>query len=360
MIGMGGPYIGLREKIAVWRQMSTGMLAQGEKVLAFEDNFRKISKTENVVAVNSGTSALHLGILALNLSAGDEVIVPAFTFAASANAVELTGAKVVFCDIEPEYFTIDPELIANLVTPRTKAIMAVHLFGQMANMVAIKKIADDHGLIVIEDAAQAHGAELEGVRAGGWGDFAAFSFYPTKNITTGEGGAVATNSKALDRMVRLLRNQGMIERYKYEVAGLNNRMTEIAAAIGLVQLRRLESLNKKRIRNSKYLLTRLRNVRGLKLPEIRPNSIHVFHQFTVILEKNRDRFLEEMKLLGVSCGVYYPEPLHKIKPYIANNLDMPASEFVSAHCVSLPIHPGLSKRELRKISTSVEKALSKL
>lgn len=360
MIGMGGPKIGFREKIAVWLQMSTGLLAQGQRVEEFESEFRSVSKTDRVIAVNSGTSALHLGCLALGLGPGDEVIVPAFTFAASANAVELTGAKAVFCDVDPIYFTLDPVLVEELITPRTKAIMVVHLFGQMAAMTEISAIAKAHNLAIIEDAAQAHGAYVDGKSAGEWGDFGAFSFYPTKNITTSEGGAVTTNSEKIEKMVRLLRNQGMLERYKNEVIGLNNRMTEISAVIGLVQLKRLAKFNETRIRNSEFLNRRLRNVEGLQIPLVRENSRHVFHQYTLVVSGNRSQFVNSMKELGVACGVYYPVPLHKLKSFSPNHAKLPVSENLSHHCVSLPIHPGLKKRDLARIANAVLETMKTL
>lgn len=360
MIEMGGPFIGIREKVAVWRQMSSGSLAQGKRVLEFETKFGETLNVDHVIAVNSGTSALHLGCLALGLGPGDEVIVPSFTFAASANAIELTGAKAVFCDIDLDFLTIDPNLIQNLITPRTKAIMAVHLFGQMADMVAIKKIADAHNLWIIEDAAQAHGASLVGIKAGQWGNFAAFSFYPTKNITTSEGGVVVTNSKELDRAVRLLRNQGMLERYQNEVIGFNNRMTELSAVIGLVQISRLAKLNKKRLQNSRYLDRRFRGSVGIKIPNVRESSEHVFHQYTLLIDGNRDEFVSKLIDRGISCGVYYPTPVHKLKSFSPNSISLPISEYVSSHCVSLPINPRLKKYQMRRIADAVLKVVQAL
>jgi len=356
MIGLGGPSLGLREKIAVWSQLSSGKLAQGAKVEKFETSFAKWVGAKKAVAVNSGTSALHIGNLSLGIGPGDEVIVPAFTFAASANSIALTGAKPVFCDVEEDYFTIDPNKIEKLITPKTKAIMAVHLYGQMCDMKSLKAIADKHGLFLIEDAAQAHGASIDGVPAGSWGDFAAFSFYPTKNMTTGEGGAITTDNEELVRMSKLLRNQGMLERYRNEVVGLNNRMTEISAVIGLEQLRRVDGFNGKRMRNAQILSEGLSGVGGISIPSIRQNAKHVFHQYTVRIDGDRDIFASELKKLGVDNAVYYPVPVNRLASFMPSEPLM-VSEYLSKHCLSLPVHPSLTKVQLEKVTSSVRKVL---
>ena len=356
MIGLGGPSLGLREKLAVWKQLSSGKLAQGAKVANFETSFAKWIGVKEAVAVNSGTSALHIGNLSLGIGLGDEVIVPAFTFAASANSIALTGAKPVFCDVEEDYFTIDPNKVEKLITPKTKAIMAVHLYGQMCDMKSLKAIADKHGLFLIEDAAQAHGASIDGVPAGSWGDFAAFSFYPTKNMTTGEGGAITTGNEELVRMSKLLRNQGMLERYRNEVVGLNNRMTEISAVIGLEQLRRVDGFNGKRIRNAQILSEGLSGVGGISIPSIRQNAKHVFHQYTVRIDGDRDLFASELKKLGVDNAVYYPVPVNRLPPFAPSDI-LPASEYLSKHCLSLPVHPSLTKVQLEKVISAVRKVL---
>jgi perosamine synthetase len=356
MIGLGGPSLGLREKLAVWSQLSSGKLAQGPKVEKFETSFAKWVGAKKAVAVNSGTSALHIGNLSLGIGLGDEVIVPAFTFAASANSIALTGAKPVFCDVEEEYFTIDPNKVEKLITPKTKAIMAVHLYGQMCDMKSLEAIADKHGLFLIEDAAQAHGASIDGIPAGSWGDFAAFSFYPTKNMTTGEGGAITTGNEELVRMSKLLRNQGMLERYRNEVVGLNNRMTEISAVIGLEQLRRVDGFNRKRIRNAQILSEGLSGVGGINVPSIRQNAKHVFHQYTVRIDGNRDLFASELKKLGVDNAVYYPIPVNRLSPFAPSDI-LPVSEYLSKHCLSLPVHPSLTKVQLENVISAVRKVL---
>ena len=354
MIGLGGPSIGFREKAAVWSQLSSGKLAQGARVSEFENKFANWIGAEFAVAVNSGTSALHIGNLALGLGPGDEVLVPSFTFAASANSIALTGATPVFCDVESDYFTIDPVKAKSLITDKTKAIMAVHLYGQMADMTSLRELADQHNLFIIEDAAQAHGAHLKGVPAGSWGDYAAFSVYPTKNMTTGEGGAITTRNPDLVRKSQLLRNQGMLERYRNEVVGLNNRMNEIAAVIGLEQLKRIDGFNTRRIRNALELSERLHGVAGIRVPTVREGSKHVFHQFTVLVEGNRDEFAKSMKSEGVETGIYYPLPVHKLAPFSSDS-HLPVTDYLTKHCLSLPVHPSLSLKKVAKVADAVRK-----
>ena len=225
------------------RVLRSGRLVQGQEVAAFEEEFAAIVGGRTCVAVNSGTSALHLGLLAAGIGPGDEVIVPSFTFAATANAVAMTGATPVFADIEPDTFCLDPDAVAAAVTSRTAAVIPVHLYGHPAPWDGLAGVAERHGLLLLEDAAQAHAASYDGIPVGALGDVAAFSFYATKNMTTGEGGMVVCQDEDVARRVRLLRNQGMEQRYRNEIAGLNNRMTDLAAAMGRVQLqaaRRLE------------------------------------------------------------------------------------------------------------------------
>jgi dTDP-4-amino-4,6-dideoxygalactose transaminase len=354
MIGLGGPSIGFREKAAVWAQLSSGKLAQGDRVSEFENKFASWIGAEFSVAVNSGTSALHIGNLALGLGPGDEVIVPSFTFAASANSIALTGATPVFCDVESDFFTIDPVKAKSLITEKTKAIMAVHLYGQMADVTSLRELAEQHNLLLIEDAAQSHGAHLDGVPAGSWGDYAAFSFYPTKNMTTGEGGAITTADLDLVRKAKLLRNQGMLEKYRNEVVGLNNRMTEVAAVIGIEQLKRIDGFTQKRIRNAIVLSDRLNSVSGIKVPAVRKDSKHVFHQFTIIVEGDRDDFAKALKSEGVETGIYYPVPVHKLAPFSSDS-HLPVTDYLAEHCLSLPIHPSLSVNKIRKVADIVRK-----
>lgn len=351
-VSLGGPSLGLRERVAVSQVLRSGKLAQGAQVGAFEKAFSAKFQVGTSVALNSGTSALHLGGIALGIGAGDEVIVPSFTFAATANAFAIQGATPIFCDVERDFYTIDPEAVESLITPRTRAVVAVHLYGQLSDMHRLREICHRHNLHLIEDAAQAHGAMLDDIFAGGWGSYSAFSFYPTKNMTTIEGGMLTTSDPGIERSARLLRNQGMIERYKNEVPGLNNRMTEVAAAVGLVQLRKLDSFNEKRVKNANFYFSELSGLEGFQLPKIRANSKHVFHQFTALVSGDRNEFAAELKKLDVDSGIYYPTPVHQLPAY-NSSANLPVTSELARSCISLPIHPKLSKQELRKVVRAV-------
>jgi len=344
------PLIGVDEREAVDRVMRSGMLAMGPEVAAFEEEFSAVVDGFQCIAVNSGTSALHLALLAAGIGAGDEVIVPSFTFAATANAVGLAGATPVFVDIEPDYFAVDPAAVRAAITSRTKAIMPVHLYGHPADLVALKDIVDENGLLLLEDAAQAHAASVNEVPVGAWGIANSFSFYPTKNMTSGEGGMVTTPDDEVARMTRLLRNQGMAVRYANEVIGFNTRMTDIHAAIGRVQLTKLAGWTAQRQANAAFLSE---NLRGVVTPPTAPGAVHVFHQYTIrVVDHDRDRFAEELAARGVGSGVYYPTPVHRL-PSFALDLDLPVTESVATQVLSLPVYPGLSDDELATIVEAV-------
>ena len=350
MIPAAKPEIGFRERRAVNRVMRSGMLAQGPEVAAFEKEFSAHVAGRESVALNSGTSALHMSMLAVGIGPGDEVIVPSFSFAATANSVALTGATPVFVDIELDHFNADPAAIEAAITPRTKAIMPVHLYGHPADLRAISAIAEKHGLLLLEDAAQAHLAAVDGVPVGAWGIAASFSFYPTKNMTSGEGGMVTTPSGEVARAIRVLRNQGMERRYENEVVGFNTRMTDIHAAIGRVQLTKLPAWTAKRQQNAAFLSA---NLRGVVVPPIAEGAVHVFHQYTVrVVDHDRDAFASELTKRGVGSGVYYPTPIHRL-PSFAQTLDLPTTEQAASQVLSLPVYPSLSSRELQTIVDAV-------
>src|SRR3989304_7131173 len=252
MIPIAKPLIGEEEINAVTEVLRSGTIAEGQKVKDFEAEFAKYTGTSYAVAVNSGTAALHVALLAHNISTDDEVITTPFSFVATSNSVIFTGARPVFADIDENTFNIDPESIIEKITSKTKAIIPVHLYGQAADMKSIMEIADDHDLIVIEDACQAHGAEFDGKKAGSFGT-GTFSFYPTKNMTTGEGGMITTDDKIVSERARMIRSHGSKQRYYHEMLGYNLRMTDISAALGLVQLKRLDDFNEARIKNAGYL-----------------------------------------------------------------------------------------------------------
>ena len=350
MIPAAQPIIGDDERQAVDRVLQSGMLAQGPEVKAFEDEFSEIVDKRHCIAVNSGTSALHLALVAAGIRQGDEVIVPSFSFAATANAVRLAGATPVFADIEQDYFNLSPSAVEAAITPRTRAIMPVHLYGHPAAMTELTAICQRHNLLLFEDAAQAHAASLNGVPVGAFGVAGSFSFYPTKNMTSGEGGMVTTGCDHIARQLRLLRNQGMERRYENEVIGFNTRMTDIHAAIGRVQLKKLAGWTKQRQDNAQFLSN---NISGVVTPPTASGAIHVFHQYTIrVVDQDRDKFAEELVKRGVGCGVYYPTPIHRL-PSFGLTIDLPVTEQVALQCLSLPVHPSLSKKDLETIVETV-------
>ena len=343
------PLIGEDEIAEVNRVLRSGGLAQGPETLAFESEFAIKVGANHAAALNSGTSALHMALLCSGVKPGDEVIVPSFTFAATANVVKLVGAEPVFVDIDLDTYCISVDRIKDAITSKTTAIIPVHLYGYAANMPAINELACANNLIVIEDAAQAHLAEIDGKQVGTWGKAAAFSFYPTKNMTSGEGGMVTTYDPEVDRLTRLYRNQGMAIRYQNEVPGYNLRMTDIHAAIGRVQLKKLDEWTDARIANAKFLSE---NLNGVVTPYVAPNVKHVFHQYTIRVDGDREKFIEELLKNGVGSGAYYPTPVHRL-PSFGFEFDLPNTDLAAKSVVSLPIWPTLSESELEKIVTAV-------
>lgn len=333
------------------------MIAQGPEVRAFEAEFAAAVGALESVAVNSGTSALFLALKALGVGPGDEVVVPSFTFAATANVVVLLGATPVFVDIEPATFCMDPRAVEEVLTRRTVGIIPVHLYGHPADVARLTTISEDHGIFLLEDAAQAHLAAVGEQRVGTFGVAAAFSFYPTKNMTAGEGGMVVTQDAWLARQIRMLRNQGMERRYENEMAGFNMRMTDIHAAIGRVQLRSLTGWNGARRRNAAVLD---RGLEGVVTPFVAPGVTHVYHQYTVRIEGGqRDRVAADLRERGVGCDVYYPVPLHRL-PVFSAPFDLPATERAVSEVLSLPVHPGVTYDDLNRIVDAVNTSVGRL
>ena len=345
------PIIGEEERAAVDRVLRSGMIAQGPEVAAFETEFSDHFKLGRAcVAVNSGTSGLHLGLLSCGIGAGDEVIVPSFTFAATANSVALTGATPVFADIAADDFTLDPASVEASITEHTKAIMPVHLYGHPAKMDKLRAIADSHGLLLFEDAAQAHGASLNGTPVGAFGEFAMFSLYPTKNMTSGEGGMVSCSDATIERNVRLYRNQGMLQQYHNEVVGLNNRMTDIHAAIGRVQLTKVDAWTRTRQENAAFLSA---NLEGVTPPPVADGAVHVYHQYTIRVPEDRDGLAKALKEeYQVGSGMFYPVPNHRLKPF-QSPVELPETERAAKECLSLPVHPSLTQEDLERIVNAV-------
>jgi perosamine synthetase len=347
------PLIGDEEREAVDRVLRSGMLAQGPEVAAFESEFSEHFELGRAcVAVNSGTSGLHLGLLAAGIGAGDEVIVPSFTFAATANSVALTGATPIFADIDPGSFCLDPSSVRAAVTGRTRAVMPVHLYGHPADLPGLQDVADAHGLKIFEDAAQAHGARLNGIPVGSFGAVAMFSLYPTKNMTSGEGGMVSVADAELERLVRLYRNQGMQRQYENEVVGLNNRMTDIHAAIGRVQLTKVDAWNQARRVNAHFFDTHLE---GVVTPPIADGAEHVYHQYTIRVPEDRDGFAAALKdEYAVGSGMFYPVPNHRLAPFDVD-VELPETERAARECLSLPVHPSLTDEDRERIVSAVNK-----
>lgn len=373
-IKVATPCVGKEEYIAVKKVLKSGNYISGLNVKQFENKFAKYIGTKYGVAVNSGTAALHLAIASFGIGTGDEVIVPSLTFFATATAVIHNNGIPVFADIDPDTYCIDPKSIEKVITRRTKAIIPVHLYGHPAEMDEIMKIAKHHKLYVFEDCAQAHGAEYKGRKVGSIGDAGCWSFFATKNMTSGEGGMITTNDACIDRMSKIRRSHGLINRNDHIVLGYNYRMNEIAAAIGIVQLKKLDMMNKIRTHNSLYLLRKLKNVKWLKMPKIKSYVKHVF--FWCPVQVNEDKLgmstLELMKFLkdeGIGVRHRYIEPLYKqqmLKTYYAypdscpfsclysrkvnySKIHLPNVEKIAGRMIGLPNHPKLTRNDLFRI-----------
>jgi len=345
MIPISKPLLGTGEIEAVKKVLKSGFLTQGEKVREFEDNFSKYTKTKFAIATNSGTSSLHTALVSLGIKKGDEVVTTAFSFVASASCILMLGAKPVFCDIDPKTYNLDPDRIEGRMTKKTKAIIVVHLYGQPCDMKPILDVAGDRDVFVIEDACQAHGAEYYGKKVGSLGDVGCFSFYPTKNITTGEGGMITTDNGKIAEKARMIINHGQKVRYLHEILGYNYRMTDIAAALGNIQLKKLDTLNEKRRDNARLYDGELK---GVENPYVMDHVKHVYHQYTIRV-KNRRKFIKHLKNNEVGYGIYYPMPIHKQPLFKGYDIALPNAERASREVISIPVHPSLSKGELEKI-----------
>lgn len=359
MIPIAQPQIGEEEIEEVVKVLKSGFIAQGPKVAEFEDKFAEYVGVEHAVATSSGTTALHLSLLSLGIEEGDEVITTPFSFAATGNSILFAGARPVFVDIEPQTYNINPEMIEEAITPKTRAILPVHLYGQPADMDPIKRLAHDHGLWVVEDAAQAHGALYQHQQTGSLGDMACFSFYPTKNMTTSEGGMITTDSSELAEAARLFRAHGEKERYSHVLLGYNFRMTDIAAAIGLVQLKKLDYFNNNRIENANYLTEHLKSLNGIIPPYVMDQVKHVFHQYTIRVENGkRDKLMHFLSEKEIGTGIHYPKTIYQQKLYKDLNIrgSCLQAEKAAREVLSLPVHPALTVQDLEDIVDAVEEA----
>ena len=365
MIPIARPLIGEEEINAVVEVLKSGMLTSGKEVKEFEKEFAQYLGVKHAVAVANGTAALDVALKALKIKPGDEVITTPFTFIASANAILFQGAKPVFADIDPKTFNLDPNEVLEKITDKTKAIVVVHLYGQPADMKAFKDIAEDYKLYLIEDCAQAHGAEFEGQKGGTFGDIAAFSFYPTKNMTTGEGGMVVTNNDELAKRADLIRNHGQAEKYLHVELGYNLRMTNIAAAIGRVQLKKLDAWNEKRIENAKLLSEGISKIDDLTPPYVDPRVKHVFHQYVIRVEEefplSRDELRAKLREKSVGTAVHYPMPVHWQPLYqkLGYPKDIcPNAIEASKRVLSLPVHPAVSEEDIAYIISTLKELSS--
>lgn len=362
MIPINAPQIGEEEIAAVANVLKSGILTnglgEGPVVKKFEAEFAKFVEAKYALAVNSGTAALHMAVLACGVKPGDEVILPSFTFVATAEAVALAGARPVFVDIAPSGFNISPEAVEKAITPKTRAIIAVDLYGVPADLKPLREIAEKHNLKIIEDAAQAHGALYYGKPVGFYADMVCWSFYASKNMTTGEGGMVTTNNGELFEKLKLIRNHGEKEKYMSITLGHNYRMSELQAALGCVQLSRLPSFLAKRRANAEKLNEKLQAEGKLQLPDEAENCRNSWYLYTVRLKNasraERDRMIRDLRLRGIGAEVYYATPIHHM-PYYKRfgAFRLPETDKASEQVFSLPVHPGVTSEQADYISETL-------
>ncbi len=354
---------GDEEERQVLEVLRSGNVAQGPKVLEFEEKFSRLVGVQHAIAVNNGTTSLVASLQVLDLEPGDEVITSPFTFVATLNAILEAGATATFADISLDDFNVTADSMANAIGPNTRVLMPVHLYGQIADMEGISKLAASRGLSIVEDAAQSHGATQHGRNAGSFG-LGSFSFYATKNLTTGEGGMITTNDDSLADRLRVLRNQGMRARYQYEMVGHNYRMTDLQAALGIPQLARYKDTVEARQRNAAYLSEGIASLPGIVPPRQLYGRTHVWHQYTVRVTEgssvSRDEFVAKLGESGVGAGIYYPKLVFDYDAY-RNRSDVHIGDYPNARkvveeVVSLPVHPKLSRDDLDKILEAVAKA----
>jgi dTDP-4-amino-4,6-dideoxygalactose transaminase len=348
VIPIASPQLGVEEREAVDRVLQSGIIAQGPEVAKFEDEFAKMCGVKYAVATSNGTTAGHLVMIASGISPGDEVITTPFTFFATASVIIMAGAKPVFVDVEEDGFCLDPNQVESAITEKTKAIQPVHLYGELADMPSLVEISDKNNLVLIEDSAQAHSADSWEGKAGSFGNAGWFSFYPTKNMTTSEGGIITTNSEELSSHCKVLRAHGMTAQYQHTELGYNYRMTDISAAIGRVQLTKLDKFNSRRREIADKYNTSLSKY--VKVPENRRG--HVFHQYTILCNQ-RDELKEHLSQKGVGSGIYYPTLLYNYAPMSEFEADCPNAKRLTELSLSLPVHPGLSDSDVSKVIDSV-------
>jgi len=359
MIPIAEPSIGKEELNNVIDAVKSGWISsKGEFIINFEKNFAKYCNVKYGIAVSNGTVALHLALAALGIKKGDEVIVPTLTFIATANAVRYCNAKPVFVDSHPDYWCIDPEKIEEKITNNTKAIIPVHLYGHPCDMDAINDIAHDHNLYVIEDAAEAHGAEYKGKKVGSLGDISCFSFFGNKIITTGEGGICLTNNEELAEKMRILRDHGMTpnKRYWYDVIGFNYRMTNLQAAIGVAQIEKLDKFIEKKREIAKIYNSELKDIDGIILPPEMKWAKNVYWMYSILIENkfriNRDELMKKLEEDGIETRPFF-YPIHTMPPY-KNDENFPVAEKLSKEGINLPASVKLKTESIKKITKKIK------
>ena len=355
-INIAKPLLGEEEIEEVSRVIRSGMIASGPETKKFEQEFANFVGCEYACAVNNGTSALSLALSAIGVSPGDEVITSPLTFVATANSILSCGAVPVFADISEDSYNISPSAVKKVISDKAKAILPVHLYGLPSEMNELGAISDEFGLKVIGDAAQAHGAKIGDDMVGSLGDIECFSFYPTKNMTTGEGGMVTTNDPGLFDLMNSIRNHGRpdstLGAYEHDRFGLNLRLTDIASAIGRVQLRKLDEFNAARTRNADILTNRLKDLDGIITPKVPDNMTHSWHQYT-IRSKDREGLADFLRSDGIGSGKYYPRLIQDYPHLKKFSSECPIAEKLVREVISLPIHPGLSNTEVNRVAESV-------
>ncbi|GIW14088.1 MAG: aminotransferase DegT [Tepidiforma sp.] len=353
-IPVARPFIGEAEKRAVMEVLDSGQLAAGPRVEAFERAFADYIGARHAIAVNSGTAALIVALQAHGVGPGDEVITSPFSFIATATSIIACGATPVFVDVDPFDLNLDPNRVEDAITERTRAILPVHLYGHPARIAELAELAEDFSLALIEDAAQAHGAEHAGRRVGTFGT-GCFSFYPTKNMTTGEGGIITTNDDEVARRARIIRNHGQETRYRHDLFGLNWRMQDLNAAIGLAQLQQLEGWTGARITNAARLNSL---ITGFETPRVREGDRHVFHQYTIRVPRERDRLQQQLLEAGIGTAIHYPVPIHQqpiIRELGFGEGSFPVAEAAAEQVLSLPVHPALAPDDVEYIAATLNR-----
>jgi dTDP-4-amino-4,6-dideoxygalactose transaminase len=360
MVDLKQQYQELKEEIdaGILQALADTQFILGPNVAAFEQEAAAYLGVEHAVACASGTDALHLALRAAGIGPGDEVITSAFTFIATAEAIRYVGAKPVFVDIDPHSFNMDPNSVERVISPATRAIVAVHLFGMPADMERLLPLCEEHGIAVIEDCAQSFGAQVRGCHTGSFGTCGAFSFFPSKNLGCyGDGGMITTGSDELAARLRMLRNHGSSVRYHHDVIGYNSRLDELQAVVLRVKLKHIDDYNDKR-RQVARLYTDLLSDTEVQTPREIDGWRHVYHQYT-ILSQRRDRIAAKLQSAGIASAIYYHIPLHRQAAFADayRELELPVTERIASQCLSLPMYPELSAAALRTIATTIREAL---